>query len=519
MSAGDMRLSPWRVTVAAVVGLAVVAVAVWGGMAWKAQAQGSGVTPVFAPYVDVTATPEYAFEQAADSGAKNVVLSFVVAPRSGDCAPSWGGAYALGAASTALDLDRRISRLRHEGGDVAVSFGGQAGTELALACTTTSELESAYAAVVSRYELSTIDLDLEGSALSDSASIARRADAIAKLQKERRAAGHKLSVWLTLPVGTDGLQSDAQRVVTAMLRAGVAVAGVNAMTMDYGTELSAGKTMAAIAKGSLNAVHGQLDALYRRQGERLTSQQLWGKVGATPMIGQNDTAGEVFTLADARKLNAFATENGVGRMSMWSLNRDQSCSANYPDTSVVSDACSGVTQRGVSFASTLGRGFGGKIVDAAAAVAKPTAIPTQGATADDPATSPYPIWNDEAAYVGGSKVVWHHEVYEAKWWTQGDVPDDPTGSSQAVPWQLIGPVLPGETPAPQPTVAAGTFPTWSPSTSYTAGAHVMLNGVAYQAKWWTKGDDPSHQSGDPSSPSPWQPLTPQQVAALTADAG
>lgn len=514
-----MRLSPWRVAFAAVVGVAVVCAGVWGGMTWKAEAEGSGVTPVFAPYVDVTATPEFAFEQPADSHAKDVVLSFVTAPQDGgDCTASWGGVYSLSAASTALDLDRRIDRLRRQGGDVAASFGGQQGTELALACTSASSLEAAYAKVVDRYSLSTIDLDLEGSALVDAAAADRRADAVAELQKKRRAARHPLSVWLTLPVGLDGLQSDGQAAVTAMLKAGVDLAGVNAMTMDYGMELADGDTMASVASGSLTAVHGQLDALYRRQGERLTSQQLWGKIGATPMIGQNDTTSEVFGLADARKLNAFAHENGVGRMSMWSLNRDSSCSANYPDTSVVSDACSGVVQAGETFAQLLGRSFRGTIAGNAKAVTKPKTAATPGTAADDPATSPYPIWDQETAYTGGTKIVWHHEVYQAKWWTQGDIPDNPTASS-GTPWLLLGPVLPGETPAPQPTVSPGTFPAWNRDVIYKAGARVMLDGVAYQAKWWTQGDDPSHQSGDPSHPSPWQPLTAQQVAAITGTAG
>ena len=130
----------------------------------------------------------------------------------------------------------------------------------------------------------------------------------------------------------------------------------------------------------------------------------------------------------------------------------------------------------------------------------------------------YAIWSADAAYPGGQKVVWHHEVYQAKWWTQGDVPDGTVAPGTAVPWQLIGPVLPGETPAPQPTVPPGTFPAWNDGSTYTAGMRVMLNGVGYQAKWWTQGDDPSHQTGDPSHPSPWTPLTPQQVAALADDA-
>ena len=49
-------------------------------------------------------------------------------------------------------------------------------------------------------------------------------------------------------------------------------------------------------------------------------------------------------------------------------------------------------------------------------------------------------------------MVWHHTVYAAKWWTKGDVPDNPVLNAWETPWQLVGPVLPGETPIPQPTL-------------------------------------------------------------------
>ena len=64
-------------------------------------------------------------------------------------------------------------------------------------------------------------------------------------------------------------------------------------------------------------------------------------------------------------------------------------------------------------------------------------------------------------YLEGEKVVRHHNVYEAKWWTKGDVPDNPVLQSWETPWNLIGPVLPGEKPIPQPTVPKDTYPSWS----------------------------------------------------------
>ena len=61
-----------------------------------------------------------------------------------------------------LELDRRIAQLRAAGGDIMVSFGGQANDELALACTDEAELTDAYRDVVERYDATSIDLDIEG---------------------------------------------------------------------------------------------------------------------------------------------------------------------------------------------------------------------------------------------------------------------------------------------------------------------------------------------------------------------
>ena len=89
----------------------------------------------FAPYDDVTLTPVFHFEDPIVSPSLIQVLGFVVAdPRNG-CSPTWGTYYDLDGAGRALDLDRRITRLRERGGDVIISFGGAANSELADSCT------------------------------------------------------------------------------------------------------------------------------------------------------------------------------------------------------------------------------------------------------------------------------------------------------------------------------------------------------------------------------------------------
>jgi len=498
--------------------VAVVA-AMIGGSAYflhnkESEASAAATTSWFAPYVDVTATPKYAFEDLTASGHRSAVLAFVVSARDTPCEPSWGGAYSLAGAGDSLELDRRVARVRQLGGDVIVSFGGAANSELSIGCTDPAALTAAYTAVVDRYSLNTIDLDIEGSAASAPEVNQRRAQAIATLTATKSANGHPVGVWLTLPVGLSGLTAEGESVLTSMLSAGVRPAGVNGMTMDFGVPLTGGATMAGQSELALTALQQQIETAYAAVGTGLSESASWQLVGATPMIGQNDVPGEVFGLDDANQLLAFANQHKLGRLAMWSANRDQPCGPNYPDVTVVSDACSGVQQTAGQFDSILGVfGSGQPPVSTPTTATSPTttasrsASPTTAAVIDDPATSPYAIWNENQAYPKDSKVVWHHNVYQAKWYTQGDQPDLPVATADRTPWTLIGPVLPGDHPAPTPTLPPGTYPEWTATDVYVAGSRVLYQGVGYQAKYWTQGNVPGAVPQSPTESLPWVPLT------------
>lgn len=466
-------------------------------------------------YVDLTATPSNRFESTRSSTLRNVVLAFVVAKnaKSAPCTPSWGGYYTLAEARSVLDLDRRIARLNQLGHEAVLSFGGATGPELAQSCTNTSALAAAYQEAVSRYKINTLDFDLEGSAVTDAAGRSRRVAAVARLQKAAPSS-QPLRVWLTLPASASGLTVEGLTVVREFLAGDVRLAGVNLMTMNFGTTLAAKHDGAELAETALAAAHGQLQSLYRDVGRRLSSTESWHRLGATPMIGQNETTDEVFTLKDAARLNDFARAHKLGRLSMWSLNRDDGCGDNYPDWTIVATFCSGVNQQPGAFATQLFKGFTGSAVNAA----PHSALPTAGASpSDNPSTSPYPIWSSVASYPAGTKVVWRHNVYEAKWWTQGQPPDQTPTSGTPSPWTLIGPVLPGEGPISRPRLPAGFYHEWSKQKTYHRGDRVMLDGVAYAAKWWTRGDSPDESLVEPGA-SPWERLTDAQVQRLLAAA-
>lgn len=517
MSRGEAgrRLSYWRLALAVIILAGITTGSVLAMQQLHAVRQAGSRQPWFAAYVDVTATPIFSFQKMGASKNKDAVLSFIVSLASDSCTPAWGSAYTLNQANAALSLDTRIARLQQQGGSIAISFGGRDHQELAVGCSDQDKLRSAYEDVIKRYNVDTIDLDLEGDTLSNAEAGTRRAQVIAKLQADRRAKGKKLAVWVTLPVAPQGLTEPGTNMVATLLKEKVDLAGVNVMTMDYGSSLTADKTMLSASKEALTETHRQLDILYRQAGIELSSLSLWRKLGATPMIGQNDDKDEVFTLADATALNEFAHTRGVGRMSMWSANRDLTCGSNYTTLKIPSNSCSGVDQGSQTFASVLSRGFNGSITLSADLVTKADAIDSQAEKPDDPAISPYQIWSANGAYLQGTKVVWHHNVYQAKWWTQGDTPDNPVLQVWQTPWELIGPVLPNEKPIPQPTLPPGTFPDWSGEAVYNTGQRVLFNEVPYQAKWWNQGSSPAAASSNPNG-SPWVPLTQAQINEVEA---
>lgn len=499
-SSSDRRISPLRVLGVLVIvgGLVVLGVLAWdrGSRAVDHLTAGAPRT-WFAPYADVTLQPTYAFEDSDASPAPTTVLGFVVSDRGNPCTPTWGTQYDLGGAESELDLDRRIARVRERGGDVVISFGGVAASELGVGCTDQSALTRAYRSVVDRYKASTIDLDIEGAGLGDAAAGMRRATAIRTLQKEA-PSDRPLRVWLTLPVTPGGLTPSGVGGVDQMLSAGVDLAGVNLMTMDYGASKPTAMSMGEAATSALRAGHAQLAAAYRRAGRRLTSQQVWARLGATVMIGRNDVQGEVVSADDAATLANFAVAVGLGRVSLWSANRDQQCGPQEHAGWQVLPTCSGVDQTPLEFTRSFLRLLNGNALSRT----PPPQAPTNagGRVADDPRASPYPVWRPDRAYPNGEKVVWQRTVYEAKWWTRGAPPDQRVANEWDTPWRTIGPVLPSD--ARDSAVAAANPPRWSADAVYLRGDRVRHDGFLYAAKWRTQGEEPQLSPDRPDA-SAW----------------
>ena len=155
--------------------------------------------------------------------------------------------------------------------------------------------------------------------------------------------------------------------------------------------------------------------------------------------------------------------------------------ARSDQVGVLSNTCSGVSQTRLQFTDIFSHLPGTGVAAAAAVQGGPQAA---SQALDNRVVSPYPIWEPTVAYNAGFKVVWHREIYQASWWSQGTAPDaGGTSGGSGSPWQLIGPVQPGSQ-APKPILLiTGRHPRWSPTGAYHQGDVVRFDGLPFRARW------------------------------------
>ena len=258
---------------------------------------------VFVPYMYLGADDHFQLTDCDDAcGQKFYTLAFIIAGEANH--PAWDGRFPL---EDNL-YTNQIAVIRARGGEVIASFGGEGGKELALVTTNVDELTAQYAAVTDRYHFTWLDFDVEGRALNNQAANRRRNTALARLQ----ASHPGLRFSYTLPVDPNGIPASARKLLADAKAQGVKVYSANVMTMDFGTNFSAGKTMAEVSIASALKAHEQCAAIDPAI-----------RIGLTPDIGVNDVKSEVFTLADARALEAWAVEQPwVASVSFWCSNRD-----------------------------------------------------------------------------------------------------------------------------------------------------------------------------------------------------
>ncbi|OKH99062.1 chitinase [Streptomyces sp. CB02923] len=479
---------------------AVTAVAALGLTA-TATGSASAATPlpahVFAPYFE-SWTGESPAAKAAESGAKHLTMAFIQTASKGSCTPLWNGSTSMPISPATFGAD--IKTIQARGGDVIPSFGGYTadttGTEIADSCTDVKQIAAAYEKVITTYDISRLDMDIEVDSLDNTAGIDRRNKAIKLVQDWAAANGRKIEISYTLPTTTRGPAANGVALLRNAVSNGTRVDVVNLMTFDYYD--NATHNMADDTETAAQGLRDQLARLYPDKSDA----QLWSMIGVTEMPGVDDFGpAETFTLANARQVYNWATAKKINTLSFWALQRDNGSCPGGP----AADNCSGIEQQTWDFtrifapftsgSTTPQNDFSVTAAPAAGSVtaggtatttvktavtageAQKVALSVSGAPAGVTASL-----SPDSVTAGGSSTL-----------TLSTTAATPSGTHRIT---VTGTGPSGSHTASYTLTVTGgsggqcTAAPWTTGTVYTAGQQASHKGHTWKAKWWTTGEEP-----------------------------
>ena len=317
-----------------------------GVSAGRASAATALPAHVYAPYFE-TWTTDSLTTTAQQSGAKYFTLAFLETLSRSSCTLAWNGNRNDPVANGRYLSD--IASLRALGGEVIPSFGGwsadQGGTEIADSCKDVNTIAAAYEDVITRYDVSRLDMDVEGRSLNRTDGIDQRNKALKLVQDWAAAQGRPFQVSYTLPTSASGLEASGLAILQNALANGTHVDVVNIMAFDYYDRVT--KDMGTAAINAANGTIAQLHGLYPAK----TPAQLNAMVGITLMPGLDDypKKTENTTVAHAQQVYNYARANGLNTLSIWAIQRDN---GGCPGVTG-SNSCSGIVQSTWEFSHLL----------------------------------------------------------------------------------------------------------------------------------------------------------------------
>ncbi|HEY2579094.1 MAG TPA: hypothetical protein VGI74_22530 [Streptosporangiaceae bacterium] len=292
---------------------------------------------VFAPYYETYNTATAMVKQSQKSGAKYLSLAFLQTATAGSCTAFWNGSTSKPIAHSSFGLE--IAKIQAAGGQVVPSFGGftadSTGTDIADSCTNVASIAGVYEKVITTYNVTRIDLDIEANSLTNTDGINRRNEAVAMVDTWAKSHHRSIQFSYTLPTTTTGLDAQETPILQNAISDGATVSVVNLLTFDY--FLGSTEEMATDTEQAATDTITELTSLYPSK----TQAQLWAMLGVTDMPGIDDFGPqETFTKADATTVLNWAKSNGLGTLSIWAVQRDN---GRCPGTKGAG-ACSGITQ-------------------------------------------------------------------------------------------------------------------------------------------------------------------------------
>ena len=293
---------------------------------------------MFSPYFEAYNTADDPETFAANANAKYLTMAFIQTPAPGSCDIDWNGNTDQPIALSSYGAS--IIAIKAHGGDVIPSFGGGYadgnGMDIADSCTDVNTIAADYEQVIRTYDVTRLDLDVEGAAETDLPGVDRRNKAITLVEEWAARTGRTVQFSYTLPTNPTGLDKDGLPIVQNAVANHARIDVINLMTFDYydGSQ----HEMANDTEQAAAALVGQLAPLYPGKSTR----QLYAMVGITDMVGIDDYGpAETFTTADAVTVENWAQTKGIAVLSFWAIERDN---GNCAVGTVGADNCSGVAQ-------------------------------------------------------------------------------------------------------------------------------------------------------------------------------
>jgi chitinase len=272
---------------------------------------------VFGPYKDVTVSMNWNTNVISSAVTGTLQSALTVMPTnlktmtwafaSGECgSESWAGIQ-----SNAL-VSANVANWVSMGKFYIISTGGAAGTF-------TCGSDAGFTTFINRYNsanLLGIDFDIESG----------NQDTINNLvARVKNAQGKFPNLRFSFTIATLGgnspnsLNTLGTWVMNAIKNAGLTKYTINLMVMDYGSTSAGNCTVVGGVCEMAQSAIAAAENLHSFYGTPYANIEL------TPMIGGNDTQGEVFTIPDVATLSAYAAQKGLAGIHFWSFDRDTDC--------------------------------------------------------------------------------------------------------------------------------------------------------------------------------------------------
>lgn len=272
--------------------------------------QQPAVSISYAPYIDVTinanwnsAPPQMNTKYISDAlslGVRKFYLAFLVLDTTTNQLVWGNSSFPYSSVAPLCNI------LHQANGEAVAAFGGAGGTDPSVSFSL-EMLTKTYLNLKKDFGITHIDFDFEtpGMYNYDQAFLAAR---------HALDMSPDLSFSLTLPVATNGLTQEGINMLTRARQIGLPLT-VQIMAMDYGAP---GIEMGDAAISAIEGTKTNLSAIYPEK----TSAELYAMIAVIPMLGQNDSPGEMFSFQDATRTAQYAKQKGLGLVSVWSLARD-----------------------------------------------------------------------------------------------------------------------------------------------------------------------------------------------------